>query len=401
MEGLQASTLAALNEQKAQWKSHYEELKSAGVGTTEALQKFERALKRLDAVEAILQNPVGHGNAYSDRTLGQTVVESEGLAEFRDRMKATAGKSGYTKGHNYTIPVQSLFAQPETKTTISSTDIGSATPGILIPQRLAGIIKPGIRRVRVRDLMPRFATTSNAIEFVKENAYTNTASPVAETNLKPESALTFTVDYENIKTVAHWLPATKQILDDFPQLQAYIDQRLLEGLKDQEDLQLLTGDGVGAHVAGLIMNSGTYDTTRNQTGDTSIDKLNHAISQIEDVNLEASGIIMHPRDWRRIQLIKNEAGGANTGWYLLGGPVGDATPMIWGLPVATSTAMVYGKFWVGDFARYTAVWDRMDARVDISTEHSDYFVRNMVAIRAEERLALTVYRNDAILYGSF
>lgn len=401
VESVQAETLKAIEGLKTQWKAHYEELKADGAKSADVLPKIDRALKRLDEVEAIVQRPVGtSGAAYDMRSLGQIVVEADGLQEFLGRMKASDGSKGYARGMSYHIPFKSIFA-PEEKTTITSSAVGNATPGILTAQRLPGISKPGVRRVRVRDLMPRFPTTSNSIEFVKENAWTNAASPVAETISKPESALTFTIDHEAVRTLAHWVPLAKQILDDFSQLQAYVDQRLIEGLKDEEDNQLLTGDGVGAHVAGLIMNCGTYDTARNVASDTYIDKLNHAISQIEDVNLYPSGIVLAPSDWRKIQLIKEENGSANTGPYLLGGPAGNATPMLWGLPVATSTAMTVGKFFVGAFDTYCAVWDRMDARIDISTEHADYWVRNMVAIRAEERIAFTCTRDDAVLYGSF
>lgn len=401
LESVQAATLAALNETKSEWKKHYEELKAQGAPVADVVLKVERALKRLDAVEAIVSRPVGSdGAAYSEKSIGQTVVESDGIKEFVGRMKAADGNAGYMRGLSYSVPMKSLFVGEE-KTTITSATVGSSTPGILVPQRVPGIVKPGIRRVRVRDLIPRFPTTSNAIEFVKENVFTNAASPVAETISKPESALTFTIDYENVRTVAHWIPAAKQVLDDFAGLQAYINQRLIEGLKDEEDNQILTGDGAGAHLAGMILNSGTYDTGRNVAGDTYIDKLNHAISQIEDANLEATGIVLSATDWRKIQLIKEDSAAANTGKYLLGGPVGNATPTLWGLPVATTTAMPTGKFFVGAFERYTALWDRMDARVDVSTEHAEFFIRNMVAIRAEERLALTIYRNDAVLYGSF
>lgn len=400
MESVQAATLAALNETKSAWLAKFEEMKAQGAPVAELKTQVDRALKRLDEVEAILMRPIGSdGGAYDLRSIGQTVVESDGLQEFLGRMKAADGKAGFTRGASYSVPIKSLFVG-ESKTTITSAAVGSSTPGILVPQRVPGIVGPGIRRVRVRDLIPRFPTSSNAIEFVKENVFTNAASPVAEGISKAESALTFTIDYENVKTLAHWIPATRQILDDFAQLRSYIDQRLIDGLKDEEDSQLLTGDGAGAHLSGLILNCGTYDTARNVSGDTYIDKLNHAISQVEDANLAATGIILHPSDWRKVQLIKEDASGANTGLYLLGGPVGNATPMLWGLPVATTTAMPTGKFFVGAFEGNTAVWDRMDARVDVSTEHSDYFVKNMVAIRAEERLALTCYRTDAVLYGS-
>jgi HK97 family phage major capsid protein len=399
IEQVREATLTALNATREEWKKHYEELKADGAKHSEVVEKIERALKRLDTVEALVNQPVAHGNAYSDMTLGQTVVAADGLKEFLGRMKAADGKAGYSRGMSYTVPFQSLFTADDVKTTITTTAVGSSTPGILVPQRVPGIVKPGVRRNRVRDLMPRFPTTMSAVEFVKENVFTNAASPQAEASSKAESALTFTIDYSNVRTIAHWIPATKQILDDFTQLQAYIDMRLLEGLKDKEDSELLTGDGLGDHLSGLTLEATAYDTARTAVGDTYIDKLNHAISQVEDVNLTATGIVLHPRDWRAIQLTKDQA--SNVGNYIMGGPKGNADEMLWGLPVATSTAVTVGKFFVGAFATHTAIWDRMDARVDVSTEHSDYFIKNMVAIRAEERLAFTVYRSDAVVYGSF
>jgi hypothetical protein len=39
--------------------------------------------------------------------------------------------------------------------------------------------------------------------------------------------------------------------------------------------------------------------------------------------------------------------------------------------------------------------------VEISTEHADYFVRNLVAVRAEKRLALVTKRPASFVSGSF
>lgn len=404
IEGIQAATVASLNEQRAEWTKRYDELKAAGADSTDIKLQLERALKRLDGMEAEWTRKATDLHAEMNRekkSLGEMLTDSDAFKEFRIKGRGTTifdvpGKSFFPDELNGVgIPAQF-------KTTITSAAVGNSTPGILTPDRQAGISKPGVRRIRVRELMNRLTTESNAVEWVKENAFTNAASPVAETVSKPESALTFTVDSATVKTLAHWIPAAKQILDDFAQLQGYINTRLLEGLKDVEDYELVAGDGTGQHLSGLIAESTAYDTARNVAYDTKIDKVNHYLSQIEDVLQYADGIIMHPRDWRAIQLIKEEPGAtANTGAYLLGGPQGTSPYTLWGLPVATTTAMPVGKLLVGNFQQYCTVYDRMAARIDISTEHADFFIRNMVAIRAEERLTFTVTRADALVYGSF
>jgi HK97 family phage major capsid protein len=62
--------------------------------------------------------------------------------------------------------------------------------------------------------------------------------------------------------------------------------------------------------------------------------------------------------------------------------------------------MTAGKFLVGGFTMGAQIWDRMDAAVQISYEDGDNFKKNMATLLAEERLALTVYRPSAFIYGN-
>ena len=73
---------------------------------------------------------------------------------------------------------------------------------------------------------------------------------------------------------------------------------------------------------------------------------------------------------------------------------------MWGLPVAEADAMPAGSFLTGAFGLAAQIFDRMEADVMISTEDQDNFVRNMVTILGEERLALVVRRPAALIYGT-
>lgn len=386
--------MAAVTEMKSRADQMAKQLSEKGVADPELKESLARVIKRTDEIDALIKRPDGGGaSPVIAKSIAQAVWESAGLKKYQER--------GWHQG-GFVLSFKSLF-EPllETKTTIDSAAVGSSTPGILVPQRVGDIIKPGVRTLRVRDLLPRFQTTNNAIEFVKENVFTSAASPVVEANAKAESALTFTIDSAPVRTIAHWIPASNQVLADWGQLQGFIETRLIEGLKDKEDSELLTGDGLGVHISGLITEATAYDTALNVGSDTRIDKLRHALRQLRASEFEPDGIVLHPNDWEVIELIKTEEGGANKGVYIMGGPANTSAPRIWGKPVALTTAMTSGKFLVGDFARACAVYDRMEARIDISTEHSDYFTKNLVAIRAEERLALAVYQPTRLIYGTF
>jgi HK97 family phage major capsid protein len=56
---------------------------------------------------------------------------------------------------------------------------------------------------------------------------------------------------------------------------------------------------------------------------------------------------------------------------------------------------------VGAFGLGAQLWDREQANIRVSEHHADYFARNMLAILAEERLAITTYRPESFVKGVF
>ncbi|MBD1589662.1 phage major capsid protein [Pseudomonas typographi] len=274
---------------------------------------------------------------------------------------------------------------------------GADSAGTLVqPQQLPGILMPGLRRLTIRDLLAQGRISSNSLEYVRENVFTNSAAPVAEGALKPESNLTFTKETASVKTIAHWIQASRQIMDDAPMLESYVNNRLLYGLGLVEEGQLLNGDGTGDNLLGLNPVATAYDVALNADGDTRADIIAHAIFQVTESEFEASGIILNPRDWHAIALLKDA-----DGRYIFGGPAAFAARVMWGLPVVATKAQAQGTFTVGGFDLASQVWDRMDATVEVSREDRDNFVKNMLTILCEERLALAHYRPTAIIKGAF
>ena len=285
----------------------------------------------------------------------------------------------------------------DAKTFNKSLGSDAASAGSLIqPMQVPGIIMPGLRRLTIRDLLAQGRISSNSLEYVREEVFTNNADVVAEKALKPESDITFSKQTANVKTIAHWVQASRQVMDDAPMLQSYVNNRLMYGLALKEEGQLLNGDGTGDDLEGLNKVATAYDTALNVAGDTRADIIAHAIYQVTESEFSASGIVLNPRDWHNIALLKD-----NEGRYLFGGPQAFASNIMWGLPVVPTQAQATGTFTVGGFDMASQVWDRMDATVEVSREDRDNFVKNMLTILCEERLALAHYRQTAIIKGSF
>ena len=108
----------------------------------------------------------------------------------------------------------------------------------------------------------------------------------------------------------------------------------------------------------------------------------------------ATGVVLNPIDWDVMGGVKD-----TTGRYIIGNPQGTASPTLWGLPVVATNAMAEDKFLVGAFRLGAQVFDRWLARVEVATENEDDFIKNLVTILCEERLALAVYRPQAFIFG--
>lgn len=284
------------------------------------------------------------------------------------------------------------------------TAIVNATQNTLQPlvqgMRVPGIMFEPNRPLTVRDLLAQGTTSSNLVEYTKENVFTNNAgpqysSPARENVAKPESGITFTLETSPVVTLAHFIPVSKQVLADAPQLQSYINSRLMYGLKLEEEDQLLNGAGTGGGLSGILKSGNFTAYNRTATGDTPIDTLRRALTQVMLSEYAADAIVLHPADWEAIELTK-----ATDEHYIMANPVSMAGPTLWGKPVVPTQSITEGTFLVGAFRMGAQVWDREQAAVQVSFEHSDNFTKNMATILAEERLALTVYRPKAFVSGS-
>lgn len=278
-----------------------------------------------------------------------------------------------------------------------TTGSAGATRDVLVPSdRQPGIVMPPQRRMTVRDLLTPGRTNSNAIQFVQETGFTNNAAPVSEGTTKPESTVTFALKTEPVATIAHFMVASRQIMDDAPALQSHIDGRLRYGLAYVEETQLLLGDGVSPNLHGIIPQATAYSAPFTPALPSIIDTVRLAILQSEIALFPATGIVLNLTDWARIELTKD-----TTGQYIFANVQGSVTPMLWSRSVVSTPAMTIDKFLVGAFQLGAQVFDREDANVEISTEDSDNFRKNLITIRAEERLVLLVYRPEAFIYGDF
>ena len=389
------------------------EVKSAAELAAETKSAVENAVGKVRAIADEALGKAKKGEELSATLKGEIdeamTAANELKASFAD-MEQKMARSGAadeapkTAGQRFTDADEfKSFAgeqRPRGRVIVDVKDISSLTTdaagsvGTMIQPDRAGPVMVPQRRMTIRDLLASGSTSSNSIEYDKETGFTNNAAPVAEGALKPQSEIQFEEATASVRTIAHWMRASVQVLADVPALQSIIDQRLRYGLAYVEENQLLNGDGTGQNLSGLITEASAYSAAFTPTSGTAIDTLRLAALQVTLAEYSATGFVLNPTDWARIELTKD----ANEN-YVIGNPVGQIAPTLWGLPVVATQAMAVDKFLTGAFGMGAQIFDRQNATVEVSTEDQDNFVKNKVTIRAEERLALAVYRPEAFVYG--
>jgi HK97 family phage major capsid protein len=296
-------------------------------------------------------------------------------------------------------------ASLETKATITlaTTNAAGSAGALIVPQRVPGILEIPQRRMTVRDLISPGQMGGNSLQYVRQTGFVNNADVVAEGARKPQSDLKLALVDTTAKVIAHFMKASRQVLDDAPQLRSLIDNNLLYGLAFKEEAELLYGDGTGQHLLGIVPQATPYNPPAAVGAALSpVDQLRMAILQAVLAEFPSTGIVLNPIDWARIEMMRVDKDAANKpkGAYLIGNPQGNTPMSLWRLPVVDTPAMTAGKFLTGAFRLGAQLFDRWVARVQLATENEDDFVNNLVTILAEERLALAVYRPEAFIYGT-
>ena len=320
-------------------------------------------------------------------SVGQAFVDSD---EFKSM---NGGDNGLTMHVPFNVKgdLGGMWQQKDVYTTLPS-----GTPSQFgTPQRDA-IVEGAHRAMRVRDLFNVQQTSTNLVEYFRVTGFTNNSATTSERSGSPEtftsypqSTMTIAGAQAPVRTIGHYEVAHRNVLADEPQLRGVIDNELLYGLRLTEDDQILNGNGSGTNLTGIINTSGI--STQALGSDTRIDAVRKGITKIMLAYYEPTGIVIHPNDWEAIETQKD---GDNNYMLAVNAAVG-ADARLWRLPVVETSAVTEGTAVIGSFGIGATLYDRMEGSIRISENHSDFFVRNAIAILAEERIALAVKRPES------
>jgi len=280
---------------------------------------------------------------------------------------------------------------------------GVATTGVLRIDRIPEITPGPRQRLFLRDVLAARGTDKQIIDYAKVSSAMNIASPQTEGSDKGQNDASLTSASERIRTLATWVTTTRQFIDDLPELEAFLRDELTYRVRLLEEFQMLTGDGTGQNLHGLIPQASSLDTSQLGSSWTKLDIISEAIWQLENAyELTATFLVIHPTDYKYIRGLRNSAGQYVGGFPFSQSETVQNRPRIFGLDPIVTVNIASGTFLVGSGSPVAAeIRDRDSVKVEFGPCHSDYFIKNKIAVLAEERVALVLKRPGSFITGSF
>lgn len=227
----------------------------------------------------------------------------------------------------------------------------------------------GFQRTPFLSVIGREVTSVNSVTYITWSDATG-AGVVAETDTKPEAALTPTETPVNLQTYAFWKAITRQALEDQPRIRSIVETKLRTGLAQTlEAAAVQTLAGLPAPAVGSSFG---------------VEGIRTAIGALQAKGYTPTAVVANPADAAALDI---------DAMSQLSGPT--APNSYWGLPVLAVPGVTAGTIYVGDWSQAVTWFDRSSASVYMSDSHADYFIRNLFVVLAEERSAFALTQPDA------
>lgn len=318
------------------------------------------------------------------KSVGELIIENEGFKSF-----ATARHAQF---------------EVSTKAAVTSPAANSISRNtIAAPYQRPGIVSMPEQPLIIESLFPHIPISVPSINYLKEGTYTNNAGITTEGQAHKETTFTTpSLAIANVVNIGHFAKMTQQVIDDDQAFAAYVNTKMIYGLNQKVDYQLINGDGSATQLGGLLKDGNcvvaTTDVNKRlpATGATLFDLALAVKAEFETTYLTPEAWLFNPSLWTSLCMIKDAQGR-----YILGGPQSVASKSLWGIPVVTSATVPDGKYILGNYTMGATIYDRQNLLVQMTDSDADDFKSQIITVRVTRRLAFAVENPKAIYADNF
>jgi len=291
------------------------------------------------------------------------------------------------------LPKVEIMSRDQTVRALSAGGMMAATAdvaSIVVDDFRRDFIVPvPVRMVKLLDLIQVTTTDSDQVDFIEETTRTDAAAETAPGTAAAEATYVYTNRQAPVRDITHFTPAHRRNLADAGQIRALLEGRLQNGVERRLESQLVSGDGAGENLRGILNTSGIASVARGT--DPRIEAIHKGVTQTR-LNFfgEPDALLLHPSDYEEA-IFEKDANGA----YLLGPASQQESRTMWGFPTSVSTVIAQNTSLVGNFQQGAVLWVRSGVSVSASDSHASFFTERRVALLAELRAAFAAWQPKA------
>jgi hypothetical protein len=244
---------------------------------------------------------------------------------------------------------------------------------------MRSFVNPHLRSVF--NILP---VATGSVSFPRGNTPVGEGSFGKQTEGSAKAQLDYDVTVVNtiLSFIAGYAKVSRQMIDDLPFLQAYLQQSLIEDFQRAENTQYLNAIASAA-TAGV------------SSGANTAEKLIDYVAQIGAADYSANLALTTHAGWAAMLKTKP------SDYSIPGGMVIDnnGNVRVLGIPVIPHSQVTSGKIYVLDTSKY-AIAQQSGLAVRSTEFDQDDFIKNLITFRCEARCELLQFQPTAAVYGN-
>ena len=281
---------------------------------------------------------------------------------------------GNGKGFNFEMDLKQVGVM-----TLASNLTGNAYVSYVDNPFLRSFVNPHLRSVF--NIIP---VSTGSVSFPRGNTPVGTGSFGKQTEGSAKAQVDYDVTVVNtaLQFIAGYAKVSRQMIDDLPFLQAYLQSSLIEDFQKAEDTFYLNA----------IASSATAGVT---SGANTAEKFIDYVAQLGALNWTPNLSLTTHAGWAG--LLKTKP----SDYSVPGGVVIDnnGNVRIVGVPVIPHSLVTSGKIYVMDTTKY-AIAQQSGLAVRSTEFDQDDFIKNLITFRCEARCELLQFQPSASVYGN-
>jgi len=347
-----------------------EEMVKANKTALEALEQVKEAKAAFGKIAAKEENRVAM--SYADHINSIKSEIAAGIEKGYGQIKEAARTNG--KGFAYDLDLKAVGTM-----TIGNNLTGSVYTSYVDNPYLRAFVNPHLRSVF--NIVP---VSTGSVSFPRGNTPVGEGSfgKQTEGSAKPQVDYDVTVVNTALSFIAGFAKVSRQMIDDLPFLQAYLQQSLIEDFQKAEDTYYLNAIAASA-------------TAGSSSGANTAEKFIDYLAQLGASNWTANLALTTHAGWAG--LLKTKP----SDYSVPGGMVIDqnGNVRIAGVPVIPHSLVTASKIYVMDTTKF-AIAQQSGLAVRSTEFDQDDFIKNLITFRCEARCELLQFQPSAAVYGA-